>query len=329
MKTLSNKIPLLLLFLLSVYSCRTRYMNFNTTIPPFKEIPEEVQSILLIDRTATEEKEGTLVEGILNGDQFSKREENKQNTLMGLEEQLRNFERFTVVRATEVIIGGSEDKVMDPPMNKVRLEDLCRKYNVDGVIALESYDTEFRVTRGRASGGGFFAEGISRIHTGFRFYSCNLEELYDEHTVTHTMRWRRGGATILDAVAAVVDKNEADRSISYEAGRLYGTRISPSIVRVRQIYYRRGSQDVKYTGRLIESNDWTRALDACHKFLGEDHRRRHKGFVAHNMAVVYEILGDYQQAKYWASEAWAKYRNNDSRNYAALLDQLIRERGIN
>lgn len=299
-----------------------RLIYFNSDMPPLKEIPEEIQTVLLIDRTATEPKEGNIVEGIFDGNAFSKREQNKQNTLMGLEEQLRNFERFSVIRANEVMIGGTEDKVMEPPMDKSELEDLCRKYSVDGVIVLESYDTDFMVTRGRANSGGFYAEGVSRIHTGFRFYSCNLEELYDEHTVTHTMRWRRGGRTILDAIASVIDKNEADKAISYEAGMMYGTRISPSVIRIRRRYYRKGHQDVKYAARLMESNDWTRALDALHKFLNEDHRRRHMGFAAHNLAVVYEILGNYNQAKFWAGEAWAKYRNKESRDYSFALDQM-------
>lgn len=308
-------------------SCGKRLINFNSNFPPLKEIPEEVQTILLIDRTATEEKEGNLIEGILTGDKFSKREENKQNTLMGVEEQLRNFERFTVIRATEVMIGGTSDKTLELPMTHDELDELCKKYNVDAVLALESYDTDFIVTRGRATSGGFYAQGVSRIHTGFRFYSCNLEDLYDEHTVTHTMRWRKGGNSILDAIGAMIDKNEADRAISYEAGRIYGTRISPSVVRVQRRYYRKGHSDVKYAARLMESNDWSRALNALHKFINEDHRRRHKGFAAHNLAVVYEILGDYYEAKHWATEAWAKYRNKESKNYSSQLDRMIVRKG--
>jgi len=42
--------------------------------------------------------------------------------------------------------------------------------------------------------------------------------------------------------------------------------------------------------------------------------------------VVYEILGDLDQAKEWATTAWGVYKNKKSRDYGYILTLRIQER---
>lgn len=66
----------------------------------------------------------------------------------------------------------------------------------------------------------------------------------------------------------------------------------------------------------IRFNALERALD-----MGDTESR---GYAAHNLAVVYEILGDFEKAREWAEKAWAQYGNKESKDYAYQLNQRIR-----
>jgi tetratricopeptide (TPR) repeat protein len=59
----------------------------------------------------------------------------------------------------------------------------------------------------------------------------------------------------------------------------------------------------------IES--WTRALEA---------RRKIAGRAAYNIAVGWEVLGEIEKAKEWASRAYTEYNDKMAKDY---YDQLV------
>ena len=79
--------------------------------------------------------------------------------------------------------------------------------------------------------------------------------------------------------------------------------------------------------RMMEVNDWDRAIDALLKAVETGHFKT-KGRAAHNLAVVYEILGDLDEAKRWASDAWGRFGIRKSRDYGYLLTRRINEQRL-
>lgn len=319
-----KKLLLLSLVITALVGCRSRYMNFNVPVPPVKEVHPEIKTVVLLDRTAAKDKKGNLVEGILTGEGFDQDEKNKQHCLRGTEEQLKNSGRFNVIRATEILEGSKNGEVMSPPLSFDEVQRICKEYGADALVVMELYDSDFIITHGMkpTQGFSFYAEGVAKIDAGFRIYDGIYKDLIDEHTITHSMRWNTGGNSIQDALTSLLNKNEAIKRISYEAGRMYASRLSPSFIRVRSEYYRRGSHEVKYGARLIEVNDWDKAKEVLMKVVeSPDQSRKNKGFACHNLAVIYEITNDIAKAKEWAGRAWGEYRNKGSRDYMNLLNR--------
>lgn len=79
--------------------------------------------------------------------------------------------------------------------------------------------------------------------------------------------------------------------------------------------------------RMMEANDWDHAIEALNRALENGHRKI-KGRAAHNLAVVYEILGDLEKAREYARMAWGKYKIRKSRNYGFLLNERIKEQEL-
>ncbi len=75
---------------------------------------------------------------------------------------------------------------------------------------------------------------------------------------------------------------------------------------------------------MMEVNDWDAAKEALFQAVENGHRKT-KGKAAHNLAVIFEIEGNFGEAKAWAQEAWGKYKNKDSRDYLYDLNSRIKE----
>lgn len=305
--------------------CGTSNIYFDIPAAPIKSIHPGINSILLVDRTADTNRSGSLIEGILTGEGFDQDQKNKQNALLGTEEQLRNSGRFNVIRATEILKGSKNGEVMSPPLNFEEVQALCAKYKVDAVLAMELYDSDFIITHGMKTAGGlsFYAEGVSKIDIGFRMYDGLENNLLDEYSFTHSMKWNTGGNSIQDAVGALLSKNEATKRISYDAGVLYAKRLTPTFIRIQREYYNKGAKDLEYGARMMEANNWEKAKEILIEVEKNSPKWKDKGKAAHNMAVINEILGNLEKAKEWASLAWGKYEAKASEDYGYQLTRRI------
>jgi tetratricopeptide (TPR) repeat protein len=140
------------------------------------------------------------------------------------------------------------------------------------------------------------------------------------------MDWDASGNSVRDAINQLVGKSSAIRDVSYKAGRLYGQRITPSWYRVTRIYYKKAKRnpDLEEGARWMEANNWENAIESLEKAV-ENGDRKSRGMAAHNLAVVYEILRNLENARDWAQKAWAQYENRDSKDYAYQLNRRIQE----
>ena len=78
---------------------------------------------------------------------------------------------------------------------------------------------------------------------------------------------------------------------------------------------------------MMQLNDWDKAIEALSNAL-ETASRKDKGRAAHNLAVVYEILGDLDRAKEYTTLAWGRYKEKKSRDYGYILTRRINDRAV-
>ena len=143
------------------------------------------------------------------------------------------------------------------------------------------------------------------------------------------MNWDAGG-NILETVVSLTQKNEALRQASYDAGFIYGKRISPSWYYITRHYFRHAKGDDNFAAgaRWMEANDWDKAIESLNLALENGRHRKVKGRAAHNLAVVYEILGDLGKAQDYAQMAWGNFRIKQSKDYGFILNQRIKEQNV-
>jgi tetratricopeptide (TPR) repeat protein len=330
---MKKNISRLLVLAIILIVCSSADITFRVMLPAYVQIPKHIKTIAIIDRSVPDDEALNVIEGGLTGEGIGQDKLGTQTTLNGLNDMLQTSVKFTVIRTDFAMLGQNLLSAAFPdPIPWTEIEKICKKFNADAILALEKYDSDFIPTGGNigAGGKGFSVHGIASVNIGFRLYDLANRSIIDEHLYTHTMNWDAGGGTILDAVGGIMQRNNAIRQVSYDAGFIYGKRISPSWYYITRHYFRRakGDDNLAIGARMMEANDWDSAIEDLNRALENGRHRKVQGKAAHNLAVVYEILGDLPKAREYAQMAWGRYKIKKSRDYGFILNERIKEQNL-
>jgi hypothetical protein len=328
----------LLLFTGIFYNCSHPTIRFNALYPAEIDIPTEIKSVAIINRSAPENKVLNILEGGITGEGIGQDKLAAQITLDGVSSILQNSDRYRSIRTNEELQGSESGTTFPDPLSWDVIERISNKYKADVILSLETFDSDFIVTDGaklvektNAEGAvtnatEYFAKGVATVNLGFRLYDPLEKNILDQYHFSQNMEWEANGNSIRDAINHLIGRDAAIKDVSYQAGIQYGERITPSWHRVTRIYYKKAKNnpDLEESARWMEANNWDNAITALQKAV-ETGDQKSRGMAAHNLAVVYEILRDLEKARDWAQIAWAEYENKDSKDYAYQLNRRIQE----
>ncbi|MBN1387318.1 MAG: hypothetical protein JW965_02665 [Bacteroidales bacterium] len=318
-------------FIILLSGCGASRISFNVLVPAVRTVPSEIKSIAIVNRSFPENKDANKLEGILTGEGFSQDTLYTQYVLRGLDESMRGSGRFSVVKASELYTGSGIGTLLPEAFSWETVDYLCDRYNTDALVALEAYDSDFVIT-GAAVGHDLLdlqARGLVTVNCGFRMYYPASRSILDEYMFKHLMNWGTGGLSVVAAADAIINRKRAIENASLEAGSLYGSRLTPDWIYISRDYFKRGKGnfDLAEGARMMQLNDWDKAIAALERAMQSD-KRKVRGRAAHNLAVIYEILGDLYQAKEWTTVAWGQYRIRKSREYGYIMTLRIQEQDV-
>lgn len=299
---------ILLVLVFTLFAAPT--MNFNIMVPAAVSFPDHVKSVAMIDRTLPGDNVMDAIESGLTGEFIGEDKLATQIMMDGVHSIMVNSATLDFVRTPEVLERASSISAAFPEaLTWKTISDLCFKYKVDAIMAIEVFDSDFIIIPG--------AGQTVNIKAGIRMYDPHLQSIIDQYVFSHQMRVGGNVNSIEAAIGSLMNKNAAIKEVSYDAGVIYGRRISPSWYRASRKYYRRsrGDDNLAEGARMMEVNDWEAAKSALLRAIETGKKRKTLGRAAHNLAVVFEIEGNLPEAKTWAQAAWGKYKNKDSRDY--------------
>jgi tetratricopeptide (TPR) repeat protein len=336
MKTL---IRMFILAGLAVLFSSSAWVTLTLTQPALVSLPQHIQTLIVVDRTLAPDKKENKLEGVLTGEAFSQDEQAVIQTIEGLIYSVSNGNRFKILRTTEKYQGDPTGKVFPQAMSWTVISDLCKKYNADAAIVLETFASDFILTHGtkavqRTSTGlpgiTFYAQGIATVNMGFRIYDASEKVISDAYMFNREMRFDAGGNSLADAIQGVLNKTEAIKRVSYEAGAIYGERITPTYYTVTRYFYDKPRKNKKLSEGVRRSKvaDWKGAIAAWEEALTIARKDKHKGRICYDIAVGYEVLGNLDKALEWASKAYVDYREKMADDYIRDLKYRINEEEV-
>ena len=297
-------------------------MNFDVMLPASISFPSYIRSVAMIDRSIPDDNVEDVIERGLTGELFGEDKRATQIVMDGIHSIMGNSPTLGFIRTQETLKGGSAIIATFPdPLPWEKIEQLCTKYEADAIMAIEVFDSDFIMIPGKGQ--------MVNVKVGIRMYDPVGKNIIDQYNFTHQSPIREAGRSIGAIIGNFLDKTAEIRDASYDAGLIYGRRISPSWYSVSRKYYRRskGDDNLAIGARMMEVNDWATAKSSLQQAV-DTGKRKTRGRAAHNMAVVYEIEGNLLEAKSWAQTAWGNYKNKKSRDYLYDLNYRINQKQI-
>jgi tetratricopeptide (TPR) repeat protein len=172
----------------------------------------------------------------------------------------------------------------------------------------------------------YYAQGVGNVKMGIRSYHNKSKSIVDQQLFTETKTWEAVGKNAIDAAALLISKSEANRYLATAVGSDYAYKISPMPVTISRDFYGKSKHTPAMARgtRFADVNDWSKAIDHWKSALSTPNEKD-AGKLAYNIAVGYEVLGEYGTALTWARDAYTKYGNNVAREYVGFLEGRINE----
>ena len=193
------------------------------------------------------------------------------------------------------------------------------------VVLLEYFDSNFHNANFR---------NLSTLNTfvtvGLRIYDPLTETIADEQLFDQSYPSPALPANPLMLPRYLEARKSAINRAAENAGRLYAHKLSPTIIRIRREFYKKGkkSPEISIGTRYGDINEWEKAIETWKAGIDKTPKMKSRGRLAYNVAIGYEVLGDLEQALEWAGRSYTEYGNEMGDQYVRMLRRRISTESI-
>lgn len=328
-----NIIAIAFAFLL--INCTTS-INLRVLKPARVTIKQHIQKIAIINRTKPTSIAQTIIEGVLTGETPIQDASASLEAISGIVNSLNRSDRFKIVNTGAIMDGSATGGSFPSPLKWNQVKNLCNKYNVEAILALEVMDSDFKVhhsnkmvTKKSKDGNSykekiFVAKGIATVKVGFRIYDFKNRKILDQNFYTRTKSWEGQASNKHKAIANLIHRDTAIKKASYALGFNYGDMLTPTYVNAKRMMYKKSKYDsnIAIGARKAQVNDWEGASLVWEKATHCSDTKT-AGKACFNLALAHEVLGNLEEAKGWAQKAYTDYGIDDARTYVRKIERRL------
>ena len=297
-------------------SCVTSSVMLDVQRPADITVSQNIQNVVIVNRSrpSKENLTGNIVEGLISGEGIGHDRNGAEYCMEGLSTMLLKSERYSLKNSVALELKGTGTAVFPIPLDWNEVTSICDTYDADGLLVLETFDSDSRtivgspITSTRKVKGvkvkeiKYPATLIMEIQSGWRIYDIKNKIIVDENKFTEVKEFEAYGFSPDDAVRNLPSKSSAIRESGIFAGQQYGFRISPMWVKVRRTYFTGKHDDLKLAKSYVKRGDWDAAIEIWKKLVNHsDNKIARKS--TYNMAIASEIKGGLDTAIEWANKA--------------------------
>jgi len=314
-----------------VVSCSTRNVSLQLLAPAEITIPQEINSIGILNRSLPDKEEQliNILEGFITGESILADREGSFHCIRGVEARMRESPRVKAIALETDRYKGTGTRQFPEPLEWGAVEDLCRQYQVDAIIALETFDSDFEVRKSTSqhkekvngrevTRTEYHADLRVDVGSGWRLYDPIHRRIVDQVNFNDRKEWSGSGKTD----QAALDDLPSKRNSINESGRFAGiqlaNRISPNWRAESRTYFVKGNDELKEAKTQVRYNNWDAAI-VIWKRLAESSDPEIAGKACYNLALASEMKGNIDLALVWAEKAMKEYHIRKAKNYVSLL----------
>lgn len=297
--------------------------------------PSHIQTVAFVDRSRVDgagEMVLGAIEGLLTGEAIGADNSGRDEAEKGFREVFGETPRFDLVLPGAVNVDGG---FFDKNMNWKVARRLCKSAGCQGIVALESFDSDSSVNtrmkkREKQNEAGkkvyekyWIAERRTNVSTSWRFYDIKNKVVIDDlKGWSNSNTFRYEGKTEDAAVRQLPSQRGTIDNQGHASGVDYARRISPFYVTLYRKLYTSGDPNLKASKDYVKSRNWAEA-NTYWVEAAKSEKPKIQARAIYNMAVAKEVEGDLQGALELAEESNTIYPRGASGDYAQTIRQRI------
>ena len=322
-------------------SCKTSSFSTTFLVPGDISIPQHIKTVGILNRSLPDKSNMfmNILEGFISGESIMADRDGSMNALRGAVNTLNSNPRFKAVSLEGEDYRGTGTKQYPAPLDWNTVDQLCKKYNIDAIVSLETFDSDILLTKDlkerteKKDGKDvkyteFFAHLNIRATAGWRFYDNANKQLIDQQVFTDEKAFSGSGRKPEEALGKLPPKRQALNDAGIYSGQMLAFRISPKWLNSTRYYYTKAHKNEAFVEakRYFKSKQWNVAAQK-YMPLTNSPDRKIAGRACHNMAVAEEMDGNLTEAIKWANMAYVNYNLKRSLSYLNELNRRQMEQG--
>ncbi len=309
-------------------SCATQSVIIEIPQKSKNELPERIQSILLVSRVAdntytnldTDSLQKIFYRQNFNYDTIIKDSLVVDTTIKAIGEILFGSGRYDYVIPQNRFLPSEKNALLVRELPWAEVNNLCETYNTDALISLDYLKTKVTTSFDRESGfnpfeGGFTSGVVAKMAISYealiRIYDPAQEKVLMRKLLQDTLYWDDYD----NSISVLFNRFTPVKNALIEAGITaaldFSGEITPDWKREWRDYFASGDNKLKEAAPLIRNNQWDTAMALWNEVEKNAKSKSIKSKAEFNIALGYEMQGDLDRAIEWAVKSYnTMYRSN-------------------
>ena len=339
---ITNLVSVFLLIFISFSCFLTKPLLIEIPQKSNKELPENIQSLLLIARVVDDRytnldadslqrifyKQGFSYDTIINDIQTV------DTTLKALGELL--FEsgrydyvipeyRFPEVENTSLIAG-------EMPWNEVK--ELCDTFRTDAILSLDYFKTRVITDYQKTADFNVYSNAFADLSSAemkisyealFRVYDPWVEKVIVRRFMRDTVIWEGTDRSARDLFYWFTPVKKALTETGITIALDLSGEISPKWRTERRNFFGSGNSNFKQAIPLVNSGQWETAIALWKETIENSKSKSVKSKAEFNIALGYEMLGNLDESIVWALKSYETMYRTNTWNYLETLKRRKNE----
>jgi hypothetical protein len=325
---------ILIVFVISaLFSCSSlKEIGIQTAVMPEYPIDDDIQSMVLLNRSLTNQFSNLKVDSLekilvsykLSMDTVFQDSLASDTIIQVAAKALFESGRFDVVVPKERNVVRYESEDIANPLNTSFINEICKDFNVDAVLVLESFaerlNTKYVEQESVVySGNEYNASTDLTYKAEWRLYRPNGLKPVARFQVIDSIYWKNGGVILQAVYIKMPRTKDALIGGGIAAGLKISEYISPKWVNRSRYYYLTGKNEIDAAVPLIKSNKWEEATEIWTKYATIESKTI-KSRVEYNLALAAEMSGDIDLAIEWGIKSFKTKYAKPTEVYLKILD---------
>ncbi len=297
------------------FAC-TSIRNIQIEVAGLPEYPisDDIQSLVLLNRsinmqftnTPSDSLEKILIKNQMQLDSVFRDSIAADTVLHIAANELFNSGRFDIVVPKIETIDRYDYDDLRTPLNIDAINRLCKEYNTDAVLILESFAEQLTTKytyRPFDAGTEYSATTDIDFKSEWRLYRPDSAKPAIRFQVGDSIFWSASNISLRDVYIRMPKTKEALIGGGIAAGLKMAGYISPKWITRTRYYFITGNNEIDAAIPLIKENKWEEAADIWAKFANVPSKRT-RSKVEFNLALASEMNGNLDLAIEWGLKSF-------------------------